>query len=156
MSSTCLGIAFLSNGRLMNKFDLRDAQHGAEFEPGEAGLSSTAYVSPGSDTPSQEGKSVQGLVIGYFPALLSVGEKFVEAHVRFRDDSGAFHRVFDALVYTGDELSIGGRKATKEPGTEVWIVRFGTKNLEPNWLVHDGAPSVAAREALTFDMSGPR
>ena len=76
--------------------------------------------------PSDKGAREKGVVIGWFPFLCAEGKEFFNAHVRF-DDGSLLHYVCDALVYSGDELSIGGRKFPLKKGEEFWIVRFRTE-----------------------------
>lgn len=83
----------------------------------------------------------KGAVIGYFPAPLTEGKEFVKAHVRFFD-SDLFHFVCDALVYGGDELSIGGRKFFREKGKKFWIIAFNTEESELNGIGHGEAPKL--------------
>jgi hypothetical protein len=68
-----------------------------------------------------EGTRKKRIVIGFFPAHLTKGYKFLEAHIRFYDGE-VFHCMLDVLVYSGDEFSISGEKLIREKVEEFWIV----------------------------------
>lgn len=95
--------------------------------------------------PDMESESKKQLVIGCFPAPLAFGDEFHIADVRFFEGN-LLRKLFNALVYTGDKLSIGGREFIREKGDEFWIVRFGAEEFEFNRLVH-GSPNVKLRGA---------
>ena len=83
-------------------------------------------MEPIVDTSNAKRDPKKSLVIGCFPAPLAFGDEFYVAHVRFFDGD-VFREACNALVYTGDELSIGGRQFIREKGDEFWIVRFRTE-----------------------------
>ena len=93
--------------------------------------------------PDAKSNNVNKLVIGNFFAPLAFGDKFHVADGRFFDGT-VLHPLFNALVYTGDELVIDGRKFVREKGDEFWIVRFTEEGFEFSRLVHDDAPKVVS------------
>ena len=93
------------------------------------------------EAPSPKGIREKRVVIGLFPAGSAIGDKFFKAHVRF-DDGVFFHYICDALVYTGDKLSIGGEEYLRKEGEEFWIVSFRTKENPGNSIVHSDTPNV--------------
>ena len=94
--------------------------------------------------PSLKGTREKRVVIGFFPADRAIGNEFLKAHVRF-DDGVLLHYVCDALVYSGNELSIGGREYVRKKGEELWIVSFRTKENPRDGLVHGDTPNVKLR-----------
>ena len=106
--------------------------------------------------PDAKSNNVNKLVIGNFFAPLAFGDKFHVADGRFFDGT-VFHPLFNALVYTGDELVIDGRKFVREKGDEFWIVRFTEEEFEFSRLVHDDAPEVVSNvKAVRPDAAGGR
>lgn len=86
-------------------------------KPGESSI--------GELTPRPEGTNIKRLVIGFTPFRFAEGEEVFKAHVRFQDGS-LFFPVLDALVYKGDEFTVGGRKILREKGQEFWVVTLRT------------------------------
>ena len=99
--------------------------------------------------PSDKGAREKGVVIGWFPFLCAEGKEFFKAHVRF-DDGSLLHYVCDALVYSGDELSIGGRKFPLKKGEEFWIVRFRTEEHPGDRFAQVDTSNVLAQRRAGF------
>lgn len=91
---------------------------------------------------NMKSKNEKYVVIGFFPAPLAEGKEFLEAHIRFFDGK-LFHPLFDALVYGGYELVVGGRKLVWKNGAEFGIVRFATEENIRKGLIHGEAPGLA-------------
>ncbi len=117
-------------------------------------------VVPIIGAPNSKSDNVNKLVIGNFFAQRAFGNEFHVADGRFFDGK-VFHPLFNALVYTGDELRIGGRKFVREKGDEFWIVRFTKEGFKFDRLVQSDAPvqgsNVRAqpRAAAMVDWSAP-
>lgn len=91
--------------------------------------------------PSLKGAREKRVVIGFLTPFSTEGEEFIKAHVRF-DDGELFHYILDALIYTGDEISVGGRRIAREKGEKLWIVSFRTEESPGNRIVHSEIPNV--------------
>src|SRR2546428_7398140 len=102
-------------------------------KPGESSIGELA--------PRPEGTNIKRLVIGFMPLRCAEGEEFVKAHIRFQDGE-LFFPVLDALVYEGDELTIGGRKILREKGKEFWIVSLRTAENPTSIERHVFTPNV--------------
>ena len=94
--------------------------------------------------PSLKGTREKRVVIGFLTPFSAEGEEFIKAHVRF-DDGVLLHYVCDALIYTGDELSIGGREYLRKKGEELWIVSFRAEEDPGNTLSHYETPNFVIR-----------
>lgn len=90
-----------------------------------------SFNTSSSSAPSEKTTTHKGVVVGRFPAPNAIGNEFSRAHVRFADGH-LLHPIFDALVYDGNELLVGGRKVIRQQGFEFWIVRLGAAENELN------------------------
>ena len=75
------------------------------------------------------GVSCPRLVIGLDAGLCAPGPEFFNACVGLFDGHSTRH-LFDALVYTGDELRIGKRKISRAQGLQFCVLGFGDEENE--------------------------
>ena len=111
----------------------------------ESGIDLTLPIA----APSLKGTREKKVVIGFMPPFGAEGEEFTKAHDRF-DDGVLLHYLCDALVYTGNEISIGGRRVAREEGEKLWIVSFGTEENPGNRLIHSETPNVLLSGARLY------
>jgi hypothetical protein len=116
-----------------------DAVGGSALSAG-LGLIMETIIPP----PDKKRDLVNKLVIGTSFAPLAFGHEFCIAHCGFFDGA-LLHPLFNALVYDGDEITIGGRKIIREKGDEFWIVRFSEERFVFNRLVQSESPNVELR-----------
>lgn len=91
--------------------------------------------------PSLKGTRDKRVVIGFLAPFSAEGKEFIKAHVRF-DDGALFNYICDALIYSGDEFVIGGKKSPRKKGEEFWIVSFRTEENPGDRLIHGETPNV--------------
>ena len=85
----------------------------------------------GSGVADDAGVASAACVVGWDFGLCAPGEKFAYVSVSL-DDRGLLRHLFDAYVYTGDELRVGERKISGACGLKLWILSFGDKeNVSP-------------------------
>lgn len=92
--------------------------------------------------PDVLAEEIQRLVIGFIPFSFAVGQPRFKATVRFQCGD-LFFPILDALIYEGNEITVGGRRIELEKGQELWVVSLRTKE-DPTCIErHANAPSVS-------------
>lgn len=89
--------------------------------------------------PDELGEEVKRFVIKHMPPSFAPGLPCLEATVRFQCGDLLFI-LLDALVYPGDEFTVGGRTIKLEKGQKLWVVTFRAKEDVARLERHANSP----------------
>jgi hypothetical protein len=109
----------------------------------------------GEISPDILAEQIKRLVIGYMPSGIAKGLPCLEATVSFQDGDLLFP-ILNALIYKGNELSIGGRSIALEERQELWIVNLRTKENPTRIERHNESPNVELRGWRSQTLSNVR
>ena len=90
--------------------------------------------------PDELGEEVKRFVIGHMPAMFAPGLPCLEATVRFQSGDLLF-TLLDALVYPGDEFTVGSSTIKLKEGQKLWVVSFRTEENVTCLERHTSFPS---------------